>query len=112
MAVGEDGPTHQPIEQLASLRLIPNMNVFRPCNGEEVAVCWQMALRDNNSPSSIVLSRQQFLQITTPADAQICRGGYVIRPAATARVRATIVATGSEVSLAVAVAERLNARCV
>ena len=109
VAVGEDGPTHQPIEQLASLRLIPNMNVFRPCNASEVAVCWQMALRDNNSPSSIVLSRQKFKQIPTPAGAQICRGGYVIRPASTARVRATIVATGSEVPLAAMVAEKLGA---
>lgn len=108
IAVGEDGPTHQPVEQIASLRLIPNMNVFRPCNGAEVAVCWQMALRDNNSPSSIILSRQKFKQISTPVDAQICRGGYVIYPAKTARVRATIIATGAEVSLAVAVAEKLG----
>ena len=109
IAVGEDGPTHQPVEQLASLRLIPNMNVFRPCNADEVAVCWQMALRDNNSPSSIILSRQRFKQIPTPTDAQICRGAYVIRPAKTARVRATIIATGAEVPLAIAVAEKLGA---
>ena len=108
IVVGEDGPTHQPIEQLASLRLIPNMNVFRPCNGDEVAVCWQMALRDNNSPSSIILSRQKFKQIATPAGAQICRGAYVIRPASTARVHATIIATGSEVPLAITVAEKLG----
>lgn len=108
IAVGEDGPTHQPIEQLASLRLMPNMNVFRPCNADEVAGCWQMALRDNNSPSCIVLSRQKFLQIPTPADAQVCRGAYVMRPANTARVRATIIATGSEVPLAIVVAEKLG----
>ena len=108
VAVGEDGPTHQPIEQLPSLRLIPNMNVFRPCNASEVAASWQMALRDNNSPTSIILSRQKFKQIPTPQDAQICRGGYVIRPASTARVRATIIAPGSEVPLAVSVAEKLG----
>ena len=108
VAVGEDGPTHQPVEQLASLRLMPNMNVFRPCNGDEVAVCWQMALRDNNSPSSIVLSRQKFQQVPTPADAQICRGAYVIWPAGTPRVRGTIIATGSEVPLAVSVAKNLG----
>ena len=108
IAVGEDGPTHQPVEQLASLRLMPNMNVFRPCNATEVAVCWQMALRDNNSPSSIVLSRQKIKQIMTPDGAQVCRGAYVIRAAGTARVRATIIATGSEVPLAVAVADRLG----
>lgn len=106
--VGEDGPTHQPIEQLASLRLMPNMNVFRPCNADEVAACWQMALRDNNSPSSIILSRQRFKQISTPQNAQICRGAYVIYPANTARVRATIIATGAEVPLAIAVAKKLG----
>ena len=109
IAVGEDGPTHQPIEQLSSLRLMPNMNVFRPCNAAEVAVCWQMALRDNNSPSSIILSRQKFRQIPTPHDASICRGAYVIRPAATSRVRATIIATGTEVPLAIDVAKILGA---
>ena len=109
IAVGEDGPTHQPVEQLASLRLIPNMNVFRPCNAAEVAVCWQMALRDNNSPSSIVLSRQKFEQVATPDDAQICRGAYIVVPANTARVRATIIATGAEVPLAVDVAKKLGA---
>ncbi len=108
VAVGEDGPTHQPIEQLASLRLIPNMNVFRPCNGDEVAVCWQMALRDNNSPSSIILSRQKFQQISTPKTAPICRGAYVIYPSTTMRVRATIIATGAEVPLAVTVAKKLG----
>lgn len=108
VAVGEDGPTHQPVEQLASLRLIPNMNVFRPCNSAEVAACWQMALRDNNSPSAIVLSRQKFKQVSTPSGAQICRGAYVILPATAARVRATIIATGSEVPLAVSVAKKLG----
>ena len=108
IAVGEDGPTHQPVEQLASLRLMPNMNVFRPCNAEEVAAAWQMALKDNNSPSSIVLSRQKFKQVATPRGADIERGGYVIRAAKTPRVQATIVATGAEVSLAMDVADRLG----
>lgn len=108
VAVGEDGPTHQPIEQLASLRLMPNMNVFRPCNADEVAVAWQMALQDNNSPSSIVLSRQKFKQIETPRGADVRRGGYVIVPANSGRVRATIIATGAEVPLAVDVAKKLG----
>ena len=108
VAVGEDGPTHQPIEQLASLRLMPNMNVFRPCNADEVAVAWQMALRDNNSPSSIVLSRQKFQQISTPRGADITRGAYVIWPANSRNVRMTLIATGAEVPLAVAVAEKLG----
>ena len=108
IAVGEDGPTHQPIEQISSLRLMPNMNVFRPCNAAEVATCWQMALRDNNSPSSIILSRQKFRQIPTPSNASICRGAYIIYPASTARVHATIIATGSEVPLAIDVAKKLS----
>ncbi len=108
VAVGEDGPTHQPVEQLASLRLMPNMHVFRPCNGAEVATAWQMALADNNTPSCIVLSRQKIAQMQTPDDACVTRGAYVIRAASTPRVRATIIATGSEVPLAVAVAEKLG----
>lgn len=108
VAVGEDGPTHQPIEQLPSLRLMPNLNVFRPCNGVEVAAAWTFALVDMARPSCIVLSRQRVRQIATPADADLSRGAYIISPAKGARVRATLVATGSEVPLAVAVAEKMG----
>ena len=108
VAVGEDGPTHQPIEQLPSLRMIPNMNVFRPCNGTEVIYAWRRALTEKARPSCIVLSRQKFKQYATPLGADLARGAYVIRPANSARVRATIIATGGEVPLAIAVAEKLG----
>lgn len=108
ICVGEDGPTHQPVEQLPSLRLIPNLNVFRPCNGAEVAYAWTAAIRDTARPSCIILSRQKIHQIETPGDADISRGGYIIYPAAARRVRATIIATGAEVPLACAVAEKLG----
>lgn len=108
IAVGEDGPTHQPIEQLPSLRLIPNMNVFRPCNMAEIAYSWRTALSETSRPSCIILSRQKIHMVPTPAGVEIIRGAYVIRPAKTARVRMTLVATGSEVPLAVTVAQVLG----
>ena len=108
VAVGEDGPTHQPIEQLPSLRLIPNLNVFRPCNMAEVAFVWRAALSEKSRPSCIILSRQKIHMVPTPAGSEIARGAYVIRPAKTARVRMTIIATGSEVPLAVSVANVLG----
>ena len=108
IAVGEDGPTHQPIEQLPSLRLMPNMNVFRPCNGVEVASAWTFALSDTSRPSCIILSRQKVQQIATPETADLSRGAYVIRPAKSKRVRVTLISTGAEVPLAVAVAEKMG----
>lgn len=108
ICVGEDGPTHQPVEQLPSLRLIPNLNVFRPCNGAEVAYSWRTAVADTSRPTAIILSRQKFAQIETPAGSDIARGAYVIRPAKSSRVRMTIVATGAEVALATDVASRLG----
>lgn len=108
VAVGEDGPTHQPIEQLPSLRMIPNLNVYRPCNGVELMYCWRRALTDNTKPSAMILSRQHIKLIPTPLGADVGRGAYVIRGATVTRVRATIIATGSEVPLAIAVAEKLG----
>lgn len=105
VCVGPDGPTHEPVEQLPSLRLIPHLNVFRPCNGAEVAYAWRSAVSDTNCPSCLILSRQKIKQIPTPENADISRGGYIIFPAATRYVRVTILATGSEVPLAVAVAQ-------
>ncbi|MDE6250501.1 MAG: transketolase [Alphaproteobacteria bacterium] len=111
VAVGEDGPTHQPVEQLASLRLIPNLNVFRPCNMTEVVYAWRAAIEDTNHPSCIILSRQKIKQIPTPRSKikDVLRGGYVIRAARGRTVSATIIATGSEVPLAIDVASRLGA---
>ena len=108
VAVGADGPTHQPVEQLPSLRLIPNLNVFRPCNMAEVAYSWREALLENSRPSCIVLSRQKIHMVPTPRGAEIGRGAYVIRPAKSSRVRTTIIATGTEVPLAVDVANMLG----
>lgn len=108
IAIGEDGPTHQPIEQLASLRLIPNLNVFRPCNATETVACWDMAIMEKKRPSCMILSRQKIKQIETPIDVDIARGGYIIYPAESAQVKITIIATGSEVPLAVEVAKKLG----
>ncbi len=108
ICVGEDGPTHQPIEQLPSLRLIPNLMVYRPCNMREIAYSWNSALTDNEHPSAIILSRQKFKQIETPSDSNLDCGGYVIYPARSGRPKATLVATGSEIPLAVDIASRFK----
>lgn len=108
ICVGEDGPTHQPIEQLPSLRLIPNLMVYRPCNMTEVAYTWNSAIADMEHPSAIILSRQKFRQIATPVDSDLSRGAYVIYPAKSGSARTTIIATGSEVPLAVDIASRFR----
>lgn len=108
VAVGEDGPTHQPIEQLPSLRLIPNLNVFRPCNGIEVMYAWRRALLERSKPTCIVLSRQQIRLVSTPLGTDLSRGAYVIYAPESQRVRVTILATGSEVPLAIDVAKKLG----
>ena len=108
VAVGEDGPTHQPVEQLPSLRLVPNLNVFRPCNEVEVAYAWQRALTQERTPSCIVLSRQAIGRVVTPLGAELSRGAYVVYAAKNARVRVTLLATGSEVPLAISVAKKLG----
>lgn len=108
IAVGEDGPTHQPIEQLPSLRLIPNLNVYRPCNGVEVMFAWRRALTEPERPTCIILSRQKVARVGTPLGADVGRGAYIIRAAGVKNIRATIVATGAEVPLAISVAEKLG----
>ena len=108
IAVGPDGPTHQPIEQIAGLRLIPNMNVFRPCNMTEVLWAWRTALSEGNRPSCIILSRQKISRIESVVDGYIDAGGYVIYKSKAQRIRLTLVATGTEVPLAIAVARQLN----
>ena len=108
VAVGQDGPTHQPVEQLASLRLIPGLNVLRPCNKTEVVWAWQTALTDTVHPSAIILSRQKFEQIKTPRGTDLSGGAYVIYPAKARRIRLTLIATGAEVPFAVAVAKKIG----
>ena len=106
--LGEDGPTHQPIEHLTSLRAIPNLHVVRPCDGEEVAVGWAHALQRRNGPTALVLSRQKLAPVKrdAPFDAAAAlRGGYAVSSPAGARF--TVVATGSDVPLAQAALELL-----
>jgi len=106
--LGEDGPTHQPIEQLWSLRLIPNLEVWRPADGPETAIAWAAALRRTHGPTALALSRQKLPALPVRADASsIARGGYVVVDAASPAL--TFVATGSEVGLAVSAASLLAA---
>src|SRR5262249_15587377 len=107
IGLGEDGPTHQSVEHVASLRLIPHMDVWRPCDTVETAVAWAMAIERRDGPSALALSRQNvaFAQRTPEAIAAIRRGGYVLSDAAGAR--AVIIATGSEVPIALAAQKTL-----
>ena len=108
IGLGEDGPTHQPVEHLAALRIIPNMDVWRPCDSEESAVAWVAALERQDGPTCLVLSRQNlpFQKRSPHASADIRRGGYVLAEA-DSEPRALIIATGSEVALAVDAQKRL-----
>lgn len=107
IGLGEDGPTHQPIEHLASLRVIPNMAVWRPCDAVESAVAWQVAIERHDGPTSLIFSRQGLphCQRNRQQIEAIARGGYVLKDAD--NVQAVIVATGSEVSLALGAQEQL-----
>ncbi len=108
IGLGEDGPTHQPIEQLMSLRLIPNLNVFRPCDVVETAECWALALSTPNTPSVLALSRQNLPQLREEGGMLSARGAYRLRAARAAR-KVILIATGSEVEVAVATADALEA---
>jgi transketolase len=100
IGLGEDGPTHQPIEHLASLRAMPNLHVFRPADTLETAECWELAIRRADGPSLLVLTRQALpAQRTDIAENRTARGGYVLAEADGAR-QATLIATGSEVPIA------------
>ena len=100
IGLGEDGPTHQPVEHLASLRAMPDVHVFRPADTLETAECWELALRRADGPSLIVLSRQAVPAMRTDAAENRCaRGGYVLAEAAGPR-RASLIATGTEVAIA------------
>jgi transketolase len=102
IGLGEDGPTHQPVEHLASLRAIPNLNVFRPCDAVETVECWQLALEARDRPSIMALTRQNVPQIRKTRDERnLCvTGAYEISPAPD-KAQVSIFATGSEVSIAV-----------
>ena len=109
IGLGEDGPTHQPVEHAESLRLIPNMSVWRPCDALETAVAWRVAIERTQGPTCLLLSRQNlpYQERTAEQRAAIVRGGYVLRDCR-GTPEAIIIATGSEVALAVEVADVLD----
>lgn len=108
IGVGEDGPTHQPIEHLASYRAMPNINVFRPCDVVETAEAWRVAIENEHTPSILALSRQGLPMLRTSSKENLtAKGGYVISPCNGKR-QATLIATGSEVSLAVEAQQALR----
>jgi transketolase len=110
IGLGEDGPTHQPIEHLAALRAMPNLNVFRPADAIETAECWELALASAHTPSVLSLSRQNLPTLERSVGENLsARGGYVLREAAGKR-DATLLATGSEVEIALAAADILGAQ--
>jgi transketolase len=108
IGLGEDGPTHQPVEHLAALRAMPNLLVFRPADAVETAECWKAALRERKTPSVMALSRQKTAAVRTSGGDLALRGAYELAPAEGV-ARATIFATGTEVAIAMAARERLQA---
>ncbi|AOV18088.1 transketolase [Acidihalobacter aeolianus] len=111
IGLGEDGPTHQPIEQVASLRLIPNLNLWRPCDAVETAVAWKLSIERQDGPSALILSRQNLPHQARSGEqlALIARGGYVLKDCA-GTPKAILIATGSEVALAMDAAAQLEAK--
>ncbi|WP_239365898.1 transketolase [Snodgrassella communis] len=103
IGLGEDGPTHQPVEQIATLRLIPNMSVWRPCDSAESLVAWADAVAAENHPSCLIFSRQglPFIPRDSQQLANIRRGGYILKAASEKSAQAVLIATGSEVELAI-----------
>ena len=111
IGLGEDGPTHQPVEHLAALRAIPNMRVFRPCDAIEVAECWELALNRTDGPTVLVLTRQNLPQLRTsaPTDSPCSHGAYEL-VAAQGEARVSLFASGSEVQIAVDAQKQLAER--
>jgi len=111
IGLGEDGPTHQPVEHLAALRAIPNMRVFRPCDAVEVAECWELALNRIDGPTVLALTRQNLPQLrtTAPSDNPCGHGAYEL-VAAQGEAKVSLFASGSEVEIAVAAQKQLGER--
>ncbi|MFM4983747.1 transketolase [Aeromonas veronii] len=111
IGLGEDGPTHQPVEQIASLRLTPNMSTWRPCDQVESAIAWKHAIERTDGPTSLIFSRQNLAQMERTAQqlADTAKGGYVLKDCA-GTPELILIATGSEVELAVAAYEQLTAK--
>ncbi|MEZ8045646.1 transketolase [Vibrio sp. 10N.237.312.C02] len=110
IGLGEDGPTHQPVEQIASLRLTPNMSTWRPCDQVESAVAWKLAIERKDGPSALIFSRQNLAQQDRDAEqvANIAKGGYILKDCE-GKPELILIATGSEVELAVEAAAQLTA---
>ena len=102
IGLGEDGPTHQPVEHLAALRCIPNLRTFRPCDAVETAECWQAALERTDGPTVLCLTRQNLVQARTKNSAEnlSAQGGYELLPAEGGKAQVSIFASGSEVEIA------------
>ncbi len=113
IGLGEDGPTHQPVEHLASLRAIPNLKVFRPCDSTETAECWQLAIESAHGPSVLALTRQNLPQLRKGAEeTNRCASGAYEIAAADGKAQVSLFASGSEVAIAVAAKQLLAARGV
>jgi transketolase len=112
IGLGEDGPTHQPVEHLAALRAIPNLRVFRPCDAVETIECWQLAIEEATSPSVLALTRQSLPQLRTAPSAKnrCAAGGYELVPADGGTAQVSLFASGSEVAIAVEARKLLAAR--
>ncbi|ODX26755.1 transketolase [Vibrio parahaemolyticus] len=110
IGLGEDGPTHQPVEQMASLRLTPNMSTWRPCDQVESAVAWKLAIERKDAPTALIFSRQNLAQQERDAEqvADIAKGGYILKDCE-GKPELILIATGSEVELAVEAAAQLTA---
>jgi transketolase len=108
IGLGEDGPTHQPIEHLAALRAIPNLIVLRPADAVETSECWEIALSRRDGPSLLALSRQDLPQVRQSAGNMSARGAYVLKEASR-QPRAVLIATGSEVQIALGAQTALEA---
>ncbi|MBB5685127.1 transketolase [Sphingobium boeckii] len=112
IGLGEDGPTHQPVEHLMSLRVMPNLSTFRPCDVVETAECWALSLENQDGPSLLALSRQNLPQLRTDVSENLCaKGAYRLVTAQAAR-KVVLIATGSEVEIAVNTAKALEAQGV
>ena len=104
--VGEDGPTHQPVEQLVMLRSIPNLNVYRPADAKELVGCWQSILNNTNNPSSLILSRSDVVQLENTSSLKSLKGGYILDD--DEDLELIIIATGSELSIAHKIKQELK----
>jgi transketolase len=113
IGLGEDGPTHQPVEHLAALRAMPNMRLFRPADAVETAECWQLALENTTGPTVLALSRQNLTPVRTVANADnLCSHGAYELLAAKGDAKVSLFASGSEVEIAVAAQKELAGRGV